>query len=366
MPPVSESRLRKVIFWSVLIVALPATAFVLLEGGSSAVLFARDLFSGLGRQMAERLHTAYDPELGWANVPGKHVPDLYGPGKGVRINRQGFRGDREYDSATVGDRRRIICSGDSFTFGYGVGDEATWCAQLENRLPGVETINMGLGGYGIDQAYLWYLRDGVALAHDIHVFAFVEDDFRRMGTEWFLEYGKPRLRLSAGSLQVGNVPVPKPRSPWRSRWTRAITGLRTTALVSRLRAKIGRGGSATSAEAAAAEIWPVARALFLDLASAHRAAGRRLLVVYLPTERDYESDFGRPWRTRVAELAREEGLEFLDLADPLRRLPAEVARAMFIHDADPRLVGANGHYTEAGNEWVAGYIAGALSTPPVP
>ncbi len=97
--------------------------------------------------------------------------------------------------------RRLVCSGDSFTFGYGVGDEATWCALLATIPPGIETVNMGQGGYGLDQAYLWYRRDGLHLGHQVHVMALITRDFERMASDRFVGYGKPLLS-----------------SPHRARW----------------------------------------------------------------------------------------------------------------------------------------------------
>ena len=76
--------------------------------------------------MAERRHTEYDAELGWVSVPGHAVPDIYGPGRSITINRQSFRNKREFPERAPAGKLRVICSGDSFTLGYGVDDDATW------------------------------------------------------------------------------------------------------------------------------------------------------------------------------------------------------------------------------------------------
>ena len=47
-------------------------------------------------------------------------------------------------------KTRIICSGDSFTLGFGVDNEHTWPQQLAARNANLETVNMGQGGYGAD------------------------------------------------------------------------------------------------------------------------------------------------------------------------------------------------------------------------
>ena len=72
----------------------------------------------------------------------------------------------------------------------------------------VESVNMGQPGYGVDQAYLWYLRDGVALDPDLHLLAFVGGDFTRMLTRLRNGAGKPVLQVSGDSLETRNVPVP--------------------------------------------------------------------------------------------------------------------------------------------------------------
>ena len=66
---------------------VPMAAFVLLEGGSSAALFARALASREPEAPLARLrHTRYDPDLGWSHQPGVRIDDLYGPGAWLQIN----------------------------------------------------------------------------------------------------------------------------------------------------------------------------------------------------------------------------------------------------------------------------------------
>ena len=132
---------------------------IAIEGLSSLILVGRAFVDRAGPLVAERRHTQYDPDLGWVNTPGVQIPDLYGPGRSLSINSQGFRGLHDTSERVAAGRLRILCSGDSFTLGYGVGDADTWCARLTALDSRLETVNMGQGGYGVDQAYLWYLRD---------------------------------------------------------------------------------------------------------------------------------------------------------------------------------------------------------------
>ena len=138
-----------------------AGILILLEGIAGYGLFVGRL--QFGPQLAERRHTQYDPLLGWVNAPGLRVPDMYGPGIALSTNARGFRNEIEFEPHVPVGRTRVICSGDSYTLGYGVGNDQTWCQLLTRFDARIESVNMGQGGYGLDQAYLWYKRDGAVL-----------------------------------------------------------------------------------------------------------------------------------------------------------------------------------------------------------
>src|SRR5262245_11701161 len=176
---------------------------VVIEGLSSYVLLVRDITT---HSLAERRHTKYDPDLGWSNEPSLHIPNMYGPGIYLNTNSQGFRNSRDFDTVAPDGKYRIICSGDSFTLGFGVDDDHTCCQALTSFDPRLESVNMGEGGYGVDQAYLWYKRDGVKLEHHVQLLAIITDDFRRMQSDSFLGYGKPVIDIENGMLLVKNVP----------------------------------------------------------------------------------------------------------------------------------------------------------------
>ena len=79
------------------VILVPTSAFVLLEGATSLLLLARDLGAGEDtRPLARLRHTRFDPELGWAHVPGVRIDDLYGPGVWLQTNGQGFRAERDF------------------------------------------------------------------------------------------------------------------------------------------------------------------------------------------------------------------------------------------------------------------------------
>ena len=111
-----------------------ALLLVLIEGTASLVGFALGLAGGLPPER-ERLHMRFDPDLGWTSDPDTRLENFYGPGRHLTINSQGARATHAYAAAPPAGRRRALCAGDAFTLGPGVGDGATWCAQLERIEP---------------------------------------------------------------------------------------------------------------------------------------------------------------------------------------------------------------------------------------
>ena len=90
--------------------------------------------------------------------------------------------------AGIPAKRRIAIVGDSFTFGLEVPYGQTWGHQLEVLLgPGVQVLNFGVDGYGVDQAFMRYQRDVAAWRPDVAILSVIDDDLRRtMGVYGFL------------------------------------------------------------------------------------------------------------------------------------------------------------------------------------
>ncbi len=299
----------------------------LLEGLAGLALFTREVWRG-GRIIAERRHTRYDELLGWANIPGKRIPDMYGPGAALTINAQGFRGVRAYAVEVPPGKTRVICSGDSFTMGYGVGDGMTWPARMEQLAPWLETVNMGQGGYGLDQMFLWYRRDGLRLDHQVHIFAFISGDIGRMAAGDFYGYGKPHLVVEGGRLEVDNYPVPR-----RLFSTGRILELREAAGVLHLagwlkKARSGSAGGQSAADTALSsdKMWVVLGLIPAILKELHRldaARGCRLIAVYLPAEADRNPGPADAIRRRLVGDISLMGIPVIDLIEDFRGLPAD-------------------------------------------
>ena len=75
----------------------------------------------------------------------------------------------------------MVVLGDSFTFGLGVDDDSTYCAQLEELVPDLEVLNMGVNGYGTDQQLLHWNMNGRRFSPDLVLIGIYVPDFHRNG-----------------------------------------------------------------------------------------------------------------------------------------------------------------------------------------
>ena len=139
---------------------------------------------------------------------------------GIRINALGYRGDDF--PADKGDALRILVAGDSFTFGWGVNDNETYPARLQERLaaalPGRRTqvINAGFAAcYSPDTYYLYLKREGLQLAPDAIVIGlYVGNDLDNpmaFENEWTEvdSAGLPLRIRNKDTHVVGNVYMPR-------------------------------------------------------------------------------------------------------------------------------------------------------------
>ena len=338
-------------------IAITFGLFLLFEGGASFLIFLRALQTETEPVLlVERGHTEYDPQLGWINLPGVSIDDMYGPGKHLAINGQGFRNQENFEPEVPSGALRVICSGDSFTLGHGVANEDTWCAQLAALSPGVQSVNMGQAGYGVDQAYLWYLRDGLKLEHHVHVLAFIYDDSRRVGQNHFFGYGKPLLVAEDGRLRV----IPARRNGEVRRWLinsgHLFLRLRSVDFLDRAIRKLSRRERAEALERRRAQTWHVVEAIFDDLRERHRRGETQLILLALPAPWDRNTELSTHWRQLFGDYARRTGVPYVDLVEEYRAMGPDEARTLFF---PPGEIGSR-HLNETGHLWVARRLATRL------
>lgn len=344
-------------------IAISIATVLLVEGAASVALFVSDYATATIPNTIVRPHTEHDTLLGWVNRVSFSGPDEYGRGIGFNTTPERFRGKGPLAPLPAG-RTRLICSGDSFTMGSGVSDDGTWCAALHRLLPGVETVNMGQGGYGVDQAYLWYRRDGARIPHQVQVLALNDVQFERALVPTYAGRSKPYFTLDGDRLVLKNVPVPRQTMAALRRSyaaTRLVEQLRSVQAVRRIAPFDGRGR-------AAAEVmtrWALFERIFDELDAFHRANGTRLAIAYLPTRRDARPSYLDDRRRRLAEYAARRGVPFVDLTPALRALPADSLELAFISRIESGVApGVIGHYTPAGGTWVARQLALSFAATP--
>ena len=159
----------------------------------------------------------YDPDLGWANRPRTCTPE----GR-YCANSFGLRADREYVAALRPGLFRVSMFGDSFVAGFDADFADSLVPQVENMLRArgldAEVLNFGVGGFGFDQAYLYYDRDGSRFETNVIVQGLQMENVGRDVTLWRIvafpgtgiPFSKPRYIVEDGNLELINRPTVPP------------------------------------------------------------------------------------------------------------------------------------------------------------
>lgn len=329
---------------------------VVFELAAYAIFIRRRGWAFLSVDDSHRVRV--DPLVGWTYTPGFQRRDVYGPGKHIHINARGFRGVDDVKAEKAAGRYRIVCVGDSFTFGAGVGDEEGWCPQLAKIDPRIEAVNMGIGAAGVDQSVLWYRRDGAVLEHDLVIFAFIGPDFRRMIPDARSVINpKPRFMIVDGRLELTNVPVPDYGQYHRHEglvWSKLVAfprSLRSYQLV--------HDAFDDAFVRRTYDPFAVADLLFTEVRRDLDAADRRGVLVFLAGSGDIESRCGSSPTgfcemdkrsadaVRFEETAKRAGMPFVDTSPLFHGLYAGGLGPYYLED---------GHYDVPGHQAVARYL----------
>lgn len=144
-------------------------------------------------------YVTYDPQLGWGINPNKVSGDSM-----YVSNFYGIRDLDDFDLFPDTAVIRIALFGDSYTHGDEVSNKETWAFFLEEELKAkgiaCEVLNFGVGGYGMDQAYLRFVERGKQVQADVVVLGLQVENFWRN-----LNVFRPNYSL------YGGIPLTKPR-----------------------------------------------------------------------------------------------------------------------------------------------------------
>jgi hypothetical protein len=159
----------------------------------------------------------YDPDLGWNNRPRTCTPE----GR-YCANSFGLRADREYTAAMRPGVFRVSMFGDSFVAGFDADFPDSLAVQVEGILKArgldAEVLNFGVGGFGFDQAYLYYNRDASRFDTNVIVQGLQMENVGRDVTLFRIvafpgtgiPFSKPRYILDDGKLELINRPTVAP------------------------------------------------------------------------------------------------------------------------------------------------------------
>jgi hypothetical protein len=150
-----------------------------------------------------------DVDLGWSLRAG-------GTSEFYQANAQGIRADPActYSSEIPAGKVRLLALGDSFTHADEVKNDEAWTHVLEALCGDLEVLNMGVPGYGTDQAFLRWKKSGGQFQADIVLLGiWPENMCRNLNVVRFylvpgaMYSSKPRFELHDHELGLINAPV---------------------------------------------------------------------------------------------------------------------------------------------------------------
>lgn len=161
----------------------------------------------------------YDPDLGWAPRPQSVSNNglYFYNADSIREDSCDFPISKKPQNGVL----RIALFGDSFTHCDDILFKDSWGNYLQEDLQkaglNAEVINFGVSGYGIDQAYLRWKKQGYEYSPHIVILGLATEDILRnvnvlrplFPPAWGegIPFSKPRFILVKGKLQLVNVPA---------------------------------------------------------------------------------------------------------------------------------------------------------------
>lgn len=258
-----------------------------------------------------------------------------------QINSLGLRGQ----DVSIGERPdtfRVLCLGDSITFGEGVRYADTYPQQLERLLSDgaghrrVEVINAGVQGYGTREAVALFLLRGRHFRPDVVTLGFFLNDAT-----------SPPETIRQNDARTRELDLSGP------------------ARVSRLLEIFERGRHARrvqddyfriTREGFESDRWEACRELLGSMAELSRQDGFRFVVVAFPILTGLDGHYPfEDLHARIEEACARAGCEFVDLLEVFRGRAAE---SLWVHPTDQ-------HPNEIAHRLAAERIARCLLADPV-
>ena len=302
-------------------------------------------------------------------VSGRHVS----PGEldvEFRINSKGLRGEEINYSRN--QSRRILCLGDSFTFGVGAGEQNTWPAQLQQQLGAkssklVEVLNAGVMGWGFPEYLIWFQKEGFKYKPDLVVVAAHAGDWESAVNG--LTSLDPHGKIQIHQLPPDSRDKIRKLTEWIPFYDTLMTHSALANVVKFATLMMLREDSrpVTHVSESDEEVFYAREkqnvALLRELDHQVRNAGGKLLLVFLPkfqaiypeTDPDKVSHL---FQKKLAEWALDLEIPFLDMGpiyrETLDRNGKDFSHLFYLKD---------GHANPRGYRLIASTIADFLATP---
>ena len=296
---------------------------------------------------------AYPDEEMWVRWPGPFAPnqdfvDRFRPRlpHRIHINSLGFRG-REFQAAKPRGTLRILCLGDSYTFGDYVTTEETFPASLEKKLrqeaPGrtIEVINGGVNGYTITDEASFAEEKGFALSPDLIIVGFVLNDLadltRRVSS-------RENQRVQAREM------IESPLAPVKQVLRRTATYNLLFVLKAAVLARMKLDPTIQDVpirhlldppfDARTEDLFELYRKELLRLQDMSREHGCRLALVLFPFYEQVVGGASSEAQTRLTKMATDAGIPVIDLLPAFRRPGARAGRLFLMPvDHHPSAIG---------------------------
>ena len=146
----------------------------------------------------------FSKDFGWTTIPNQ--THCIWTDKGVHgtatHNNKGLRMNHDILVGKSQDKKRIALFGDSFAYGYGNDQNDTLSFYLQQMFgDDWELLNFGASGYGTDNVYMRYTKEGRLYHPDVVVFLTYSNDPGNILFTEYQGYAKPIFKVnSKGNL----------------------------------------------------------------------------------------------------------------------------------------------------------------------
>jgi lysophospholipase L1-like esterase len=337
--------------WSKRLALLAAALLVSLGGGEMLlriVAWHPDRVTALRAQLLADLHGLHvtRPDRPWLYGLRPGAEATIGAAHDIRyvVNADGFR-DRLRVRPKPEGTFRVVVLGDSIAFGLGVPTEATFPAQLEQRLVATaperhpEVLNLGVSGYNPYNESMLFADVGVTYQPDLVLQQFCANDLNDPTLHF-----DASTQLALGAIPDLAYPDPSRRRPRPSFGVRLCQQLRICGVLSELLFHAAPGAPTARELDAAFQppdphgpelAWLQAR--YAETAALAAARGARYAVVVFPDAR-HLGKVPAPVYERIAALGRAGGWLTIDLLPAFKRAAASGERVL-VDDWHPTPLG---------------------------